>query len=375
MPENRPNILFLSDHLGHGGSRIHGATSYFLSVLPRLRRAGFPLTVCFLRNRHPAAALLERQGVKPLFLNRPRWDLAVTVTLIRLIRKQRIDLVHTAGMKGILTGRAAARATGRKCVIHLHDMLPQSAPIRILQRSMASWTDRALVISDAVGEFAREHFGIPARRIVTLYNGIDLRPYAVERSAEEKNSLKSSLGLPPDAPVIVTVGRIDSVKQQSQAILAMRSVAAAVPRARLLIVGDGPKKEEWSRLAEERGSPVIFTGQREDIPELLAISDLMVITSSSEGLSLAAIEALAAGVPVVCPRIGGLPEVVEDNRSGILTTPGRPQEIEAALIRLLQDSSLRGSFSRAARSRALSFDIRTHIKKLERIYFSVMAEI
>jgi len=374
MPENRPNILFLSDHLGHGGSRIHGATSYFISVLPRLRRAGFPLTVCFLRNRHPAAALLERQGVEPLFLNRARWDLSVTVSLIRLIRKRGIDLVHCAGMKGILTGRAAARVAGRRCVIHLHDMLPQPAPIRILQRWMASWTDRALVISDAVGEFAREHFAIPPGRIVTLYNGIDLRPYSAERTEAEKNSLKSSLGLPPQTPVIITVGRIDSVKRQSQAILAMKAVAAAVPQARLLIVGDGPKKEEWSRLAEETGSPVIFTGQREDIPELLAISDLMVITSSSEGLSLAAIEALAAGVPVVCPRIGGLPEVVEDNRSGILTDPGRPGEIEKALIRLLLDSSRRRAFSRAARERARAFDIRTHIDKLERIYFSVMAE-
>jgi len=98
-------VLFLSDHLGYGQSVYHGATTYFLQVLPALHDAT-SLTVCFLRNRHDAAGPREAVGIEPRFLNRAKWDPRALRDLVHLIRRQRIDLIHAAGVKGMLLGQA-----------------------------------------------------------------------------------------------------------------------------------------------------------------------------------------------------------------------------------------------------------------------------
>jgi hypothetical protein len=116
-------VLFVSDHLGHDGGRIHGATRYFLDVLPRLAERGVLGSVCFLRGPHPVRAQLEAGGVMPEFLGRSKLDPRTGMDVARRIRAGGAGVVHAAGMKGILSGVWAAGRCGVPCVVQLHDML------------------------------------------------------------------------------------------------------------------------------------------------------------------------------------------------------------------------------------------------------------
>lgn len=371
--EDRTRILFLSDHLGHSGGRVHGATSYFLSVLPRVDQAAFELTVCFLRGRHESAEALEKAGIQPIFLNKGKWDFTAVSDIVRLIRERRANIVHASGMKGILAGCRAARLCRVKTIIHFHDMIPQPLPIRLLQMLIAPRADRALAISNAVGRFAVEHFRIRPDRVRTLYNGIELDRFA-GLAPELKTAFKNSLGLPADAPVLIIIGRLDAVKNQAEALRVMREVVDKMPGARLLIVGAGPLEKELKTQARTLGleENVLFLGQRFDVPELLGVSDLMIITSISEGLGVSAIEALAAGVPVVCPRTGGLAEVVAHENCGYLAEPGNTHELALGILDLLRDRERRAGFSKAAREQSRKFDIGRHVRLLEECYFELM---
>ena len=137
MNRDRIKVLFVNDHLGYPGGVIHGATRYFLNVLPRLNRDEIDLKVCFFRERHPAAEQLEAAGICPIFLNRRKWDLRVLRDLIHLVREHDADILHLNGMKGCLLGRCAARVTGRHAIIHLHDVNPPGLVTGFLQRRVA----------------------------------------------------------------------------------------------------------------------------------------------------------------------------------------------------------------------------------------------
>ncbi|NCD34425.1 MAG: glycosyltransferase family 1 protein [Spartobacteria bacterium] len=365
----KSNILFLSDHLGHDHGRIHGATSYFLSVLPKIDPSRFCVTVVFLRTAHASAQHLEDEGLHPLFLNKGKWDISVLRDLVQLIRKHDIHVVHAAGMKGILAGRWAAHHCGVKCIAHFHDMKKQSLPIYLLHRMTALWTHCGLAVSRAVGSFATDYFHIPSDRVKVLYNGIDLSQF-LPISDETRIILRTALNIKSQDHVLISVGRMDTMKNQAEALRVLQEIHKTHPQTKLLLVGSGSLESTLKDMATgmQLDQHVIFTGQRTDVSDLLAISDVMVMTSIKEGLGLAAVEALATGLPVVCTAVGGLPEVVKNGVCGFLTTPGKTNELAGRVCTLLEDTSLYNAFSEKARIRAQLFDIRTHMQHLQEIY-------
>ena len=363
---SRPlKVLFVSDHLGHTNGRIHGATRYFLDVLPRLQKSPeVQLHVVFLRGYHEMAEKLEEQGITPLFLGRHKHDPRSIADLIRLIRKHEIQFVHCAGMKGILTGRLAARYNRIPCLIHLHDMIPQSPPIRWLMLCTRKWTTRTIVISDAVARFAVDHFKMALDTIVVLRNGINLAPFRMSPSHIRQAELRQQLGVPQNAPILMTVGRLHTVKGQQDAIEVLRRTQDL--SVWLVLVGEGPEKHALREYA--KGLPVVFAGQRTDIPDLLALATLLLMPSNSEGLGLSAMEALAAGTPVVAYATGGLVEIIEHNHCGMLVPTGEIDTLAAATRQLLTDPHQRESFSRHARQHAQAFSLDQHVANLLQIY-------
>ncbi len=368
MTSQALNILFISDHLGHEGGRIHGATRYFLDVLPRLyARNDIKLHTAFLRDYHESASLLQNSGVRHSFLERSKHDPRAVMDIVRLIRKNHLHLLHCAGMKGILSGRLAARMTGIPCVAHLHDMLPQCFPIRQLMQITSAWSILTIAISDAVSRFAAEHFRIPAQSITVLRNGIEIEPFQKVPPTEKLLSLRDELGIPRNAPIIISVGRLHAVKGMPDSIEVLRELQDL--DAWLLVVGEGPEEKHLRKQAE--GLPVIFAGQRMDIPDLLSLATLMLMPSYSEGLGLSAMEALAAGVPVVAYATGGLNEVVAHGQCGQLVPTGDIKILTAATRALLTDSASHEAFSCAARLHAQTFSISQHVSDLVAIYHSV----
>ena len=164
-------VLFVSDHFGHAGGVIHGATRYFLTVLPRLQQNGVELSAAFLREPHPAADRLREQGVEPRFFGRAKWNPLTVTDVWRVLKRERIEVIHAAGMKGILTARIAGRIAGVPVIAHLHDCMPVSPALARPLRWTSGWAAHTLAVSREVASFACETLNIDPAGTEVLANG------------------------------------------------------------------------------------------------------------------------------------------------------------------------------------------------------------
>ncbi|MFP4144593.1 MAG: glycosyltransferase [Phycisphaeraceae bacterium] len=370
----RLRVLVVSDHLGYADGSSHGVTTYFLDVLPRLAREGVDVRPCFLRGRHPAAAKLEAAGLAPVFLGRPRWSPRPVLDLVRLIRRQKVDVVHAAGMKGTIAARLASRVTGVACVVHFHDTSPPSPVVGLLQRRLAGWSDRALACSDAVREFAMVRFGIAPQRIETLRYGVDLaRVGRGEPGVRER--LRRQLGLGPASRCVLVTARFYPMKGHEQLIRALPRLRQLCPGAVVLLAGEGPTREATERLAHELGvaDSVRFLGYRADVPDLLAAADVLALPSLfGEGLPYSLLEAMAACRPVVASHVAGVSEIVRQEENGLLVPSGDPGALADALARVLTDPDFADALARRGRATAEACSLETHLHQLQLLYADVV---
>jgi glycosyltransferase involved in cell wall biosynthesis len=370
-PLARPlNVLMVTDHLGHANGVIHGASQYYLQVLPRLDPARFAVTLCILRGYHPFAEELGRAGIRPVFLGRGKWDVRAMGDLLRIVRDQKIDLLHCLAMKGCLFGRLAGRLTGTPALIHTHDLNDPGRVIGFLQRRIAPWTARALAVSGAVHRYTVEQLGVAPDRVETLHNGLDLAPFQAATEHDRRRA-RQELDLKPDDFAILLAGRIVESKGQRLMIGAMPRILQQQPHARLLIVGDGPDLPSCRDLAEQFGvgDAMRFTGQRRDMPHVTAAADAAVMASlQEEGFGFTALEAAAAGKPVVAFGGGAIAEIVEHGRSGFVVSRGDSDGLVNGLLHLAADPERAREMGFHGASLARRFDIRHHVQRLEELY-------
>jgi glycosyltransferase involved in cell wall biosynthesis len=369
-------VLFVQDHLGQTMGLVHGVTRYLLSTLPALDRAAVEPVLCVLTPRHPLGApMLEAEGIEPVFLAREKWDPRAVLDLIRLVRERHIDVVHVSGLKATMLGRIAALAAGRATVAHIHDARPMPSWVRLVQRRLARRTDAVIAVSHAMRRAAIEDYGMPPERVRVLYNGVLSEAYA-RVAADAGERVREELGLAPDARVIGIVGRVEPGKGIRPLLQAMPAVVASCPDAALLVVGDGPTREESERLAGDLGiaAAVRFTGHRSDVPELLAAMDVMAAPSTAEqGLGYAVLEAMCAGVPVVASRSGGPAECIVHGQSGLLVPMSDVPALAEALVSVLTDARLRDELGEGARRRSALFSVARHVDDLQAMYREIMA--
>lgn len=374
-PAGRPvRVLFVADHLGYIGGVVHGASHYYLDVLPRLNSGGaVQAAMCVLGRPHPFAPRLEERGVKLCFLGRSKWDPRALADLWRLVRREEVDVLHLLTMKSAMLGTLVARAADRPALIHLHDVNEPG----LLLRAPVRWAGRraraVLVTAEHVGAFAVRSIGVRPDRVVVVPNGVDARLYE-QPAAGTRERVRAELGISPDAAAVGVVGRVTEVKGQHVAIRAMATVRQARPDAVLVVVGDGPGLPACRALARRTGAPVVFTGQRTDVPDVLAALDLAVVPSLvPEGFGYAAAEAAAAGLPIVASASGGLRDLVKHGETGLLVQPGDDAELAAAVLCVLSDPALRGRMSTAGRALAEQYGMDRHIGALERVYAALSA--
>lgn len=370
----KPNVLFMSDHLGHPEGRLHGASTYFLNVLPLLCRQDGPVTVCFLRGHHPVAARLEECGVQPLFLGRSKQDPRAARDIVRLVRENSINIVHAAGLKGILVGRWAARKTGVSCIAHLHDANPAGALASLLHRRTADWDDCCICISRAVAQYGTAILGIPAARMAVLHNplppnaGEPADPFLVE-------SLRRDWAL-MGKHVLLVLGRLSPEKGHALLIEQGANWLRNHPDTVLWIVGEGEERPRLERLiAHVRlETQVLLAGQQENIPAVLQTADTVLIPSLQEGLSYVALEAMASGCPVAAFAVGGVPEIIEHERNGLLAAPSSIGQLLQQVDRYREDPVLRRKIILEARHSVAGRTVDTHVQDLFDVYQSVLED-
>lgn len=307
----------------------------------------------------------------------PGFDFGCVRRLARFLRDRRIDVIHAHQYTPFFYA-AAARKWGRHSPIVFteHGRFFPDLPSRkraVYNRLMLGRRDRVVAVGEDVKRALIENESLPAGRIEVIYNGINLEPFAGPRDDAERSWLRRELGIPTEAIVIAQVARLDSIKDHLTAVRAMSLAESSAPGLHLAIVGEGPARAMIEAEIEKldlRGR-VHLMGLRRDVPSILRGSDIALLTSVSEGIPLTLIEGMACGLPCVSTDVGGIREVVEDGRTGLLCPVGEPGAIAAALGRLAGDRRLRGTMGAAGRDTAESrFSERQMIDRYEELFSS-----
>lgn len=273
------------------------------------------------------------------------------------------DVLHTHQIGALWhLGRAAAQASPRTTLIHTehsdHATLARGLPQQIKSRwwwhRAGRLAQRFCCVSDDIAVSVRRWRTVPAHKVTVLRNGIDVDRFADRGS---RHGIRRGLGLPDDAFVIGTVGRLNEVKRQDLLLGAFAAIAARHPQAWLLIVGDGPEHSALAALARDLGiaSRTVFAGYQSRTERFLAAMDAFALSSRHEGLPLALLEAWASGLPVVSSAVGGIVRVVRNETNGLLFDNGDAAGLAHALERLIGDAALRGALARAGHE-----DVRSH---------------
>ena len=246
-------------------------------------------------------------------------------------------------------GVRLARAVGCPAVVqtqHLPFLVSHPRKRQAFHHAVEE-VDRLIAVSEGLRR-TYERIGVPPESFVTVPNGVAPRADRMGRS-----EAREILGLEPDRPVVLTIGRLTHMKGQWSLIDAVPGLAARFPGLAVVLLGDGPLRTSLQARAASLGisAHVVFAGHRPDARRLLAAADVFVLPSRHEGMPLAALEAMEAGLPVVATRVIGSAEVVDDGVTGALVRAGDPAELGAAVARLLADPALRRRQGAAGRRR------------------------
>lgn len=276
------------------------------------------------------------------------------------------DLVHSHLLKADMVTAVLATLAGKRSLLvagkHNDEQVMKRPLVSFIHGLLGNLPRRTIVLSDHVGRFVEQYGRVSAKSIERVYYGIDPVPFeqAAEAPAETKLALRSELGLARDDVVFICVARFAAQKAHDVLLEAFAKVRQKDPKLRLLLVGGDPfgdgverAKAHASRL--QLGDSVVFAGIRRDVPELLAMSDVFVMSSLWEGLGLVFLEAMATEIPVLATRVSAVPEVVVEGETGLLVLPSDVEDLARGFEALAHDEPLRQRLGRAGRVRVHEF--------------------
>jgi starch synthase (maltosyl-transferring) len=306
----------------------------------------------------PLPDALRALGARVHTLNiTSRFDVGAIRRLVKICRDEHFQVVHSHNVRANVHARIGAVRAGvpvRISTIHnsvyAYDVSPTKQHLyAAAERRTAAWATRIIAVSDGIASELINRYGIDPAKVVVIPNGIEpdrLQPTRTRAAVREE------LGIDASVPLVLQIGRLTPQKGYDLLIAAMPAVRERHPEVRLLCVGDGPDLELLEALAASHHmeNRIYFAGHREDVPDLLAAADLIVLASRSEGMPYSLLEAMGMGMAVVATRIGGIAEVVEDETTGVLVPAESPPALASAIIDLLGDEPRRARLGSAARS-------------------------
>jgi glycosyltransferase involved in cell wall biosynthesis len=326
----------------------------------------------------------ERGGLRTVQLPRmreeiaPLDDAATLWHLVTLMRRERFDLVHTHCAKAGLLGRVAARLAGVPAVVHTfhaltaHDYM--SARLRacyvMLDRLARPLADQYVSVAPRLAHQVVRSRIVRPGNITVVPSGVDIEALPVGAPP----SVRRELGIPADAPLVGTVGRIVAQKAPLNFVRMAAAVKRSRPDAVFIMVGDAslegrPLEQATRDEARRLGVDVVFTGYRADAAQIAALFDVYVVPSLYEGLGRALTEAMASARPVVATAVNGVPDLVEPGSTGLLARPGDPEDLADKVLWLLEHPAEGRLMGAQGRARVLStFDVGTMCSALDGIY-------
>jgi len=364
-----------------GGGAWGGGSVVVLAIVKQLIARGDEVWVVALDDE--TALHFSNAGAQPVRV--PCWlrpvnplDVVPLAFLWWLCRRQKFDLVSTHTSKGGMLGRLAARLAGVPAITHhvhgfgFHQFTPPlvKAVYVLFEKIGARCHDLMITVGEQHREFAMELGIEKGHRIRTIFNGIDIAKF----QNHDRSAIRQELGFGEDELILGSIGRLAAQKGFAYMIQAMPGIVKRHPKARLVIAGIGDLEQELRILVADTKMEkhVTFLGFRRDAPRLLAAFDVFVHPSLWEGLSISLMEAMAAGCPIVCSRIPGNIEMIEEGRTGIFSDPAKPESIVESVNRMLDDAPAgRAMAERARRFAYKQFSVERMVAENVAAYDSV----
>ncbi|MEO6445712.1 MAG: glycosyltransferase [Gemmatimonadaceae bacterium] len=370
MRPGRLRVVYCLDSFDVGGTELNA-----IRTIEQIDRDQFDVSFVALSNRGSLAERVRAAGVPihefPIRSLVSPDTVRTGLRLARFLRAQRADVLHAHDIYSNIFAVPWARVAGVPLVIASRRWWHAVVrPIHLrMNRLTYRMAHRVLANSESVGRLVEEE-GVPPGRVVVLPNFVE--DYAFEPPAAEQLALwRRELGLGEGDEVVGIVANLHPVKDHASLLRAVALVAPRRPSLRLVLVGDGSERTALESLAGELGigDRVRFAGRRPQRPTMHGLFDVSVLSSLGEGFPNSIVEAMAAGRPLVATAVGGVVDVVEHARTGLLVPPGVPAEMAAGIERLLSNPAEAGAMGRAGRERARTvFHADTVMARLADLY-------
>jgi sugar transferase (PEP-CTERM/EpsH1 system associated) len=377
--QRRPLIAHVVHRLDMGG--LENGLVNLLDALPHDR---YQHAIICLTRASEFAERLRRTDVEVIALDkRPGHDAAMYARLWRTLRRVRPDVLHTRN-SGALECLPVAFAAGVRRRVHgLHgwdmdDLDGSSRKHRMRQRLARPFVTRYVCVSRELAGWLAAAAGVSPGRITQIYNGVDTARFQAAGAARERQLMPHGFAT-ADALIVGAVGRMEAVKDPLTLVKAFVTLARRMPggaaRLRLVYVGDGSLRRSALELLHQEGMSKLawLPGARNDVPALLRSFDVFVLPSLNEGISNTILEAMATALPIVATRVGGNPELVVDNSTGLLVPAAQPVQLSAALARYAGDPALGPRHGSAGRARVeRHFSLRAMVAGYRDLYDSLL---
>ena len=355
-------VVYVRDHM-----QAAGGSTYLANTLPRFDPSRIQVSLCVLEPRHSEQRTIAIDCIHTDHIERAPGDPRRLFDLWRVLKQQQPDLLVLSGPRSMSQGRVLGRLLRIPTLVRLNWMYEITPMHRHFQHVLSSSRHRMLAVSNAVRDWAVSGFDISASRVDVLYPAHDWARYT-QTTPEVRLGMRDELDLPTQALVILLVGRlILAEKGQDVMLESLPRILQQFPDARLVLAGDGPDKAKIKALIKSAAisDKVLMLGHRNDIPELLAMSDIVIAPSTcDEAFGLVALEAHAAARPVVVSGSGGLSELVTHEHDGLVAGKNDPVALAAAVARLFCEPELCKTLVSNGLANTLRFSLDQHMDKL-----------
>jgi len=372
---NRITVLHFCEHFGGGEASLHGVARGFQWWIPAFDPARFRVLLCSRKGWDKAAGQMEQSGLQPIYLGYGKMDPRNLVKLIRLVRREKIDLIHAHGYGACTWGRIAGLLLGIPVIVHERC---NTVTVPLYQRPvewlLGRFTVLALAVSESSRRFCIEKRYMRPEAVKVLYHGIlmdDIRRV----DAPWKQACRAGRQVSGMQKIIGIVGRLESHKGHIDAFKALQMVLKVFPDVKLWVIGDGAYLEtlqEWVR-ANQMAEAVDFLGFRRDVRDLIQCFDVHLFPSHMEGTPNTLYEALAVGNACVASTADGQGEILTDGENALMFAPGDHQKMAEQLLRVLRDNALEQALRESAKALASRFDGRAAIRKMEQYYVEMVS--
>jgi len=292
--------------------------------------------------------------------------------LVRLIKERHIDVVHCHQRTAGYIASYLKSVIGIPFVVTIHDPWNRA----LFKKFYGRIFGHIVTVSEFLRQRFITDFGFQPDKVHTIYNGADSERYNLSKySKDQLTKLREGLDIKPNEKVVSLIARLYESKGQQYLIAAAKAVVEKCPNVKFLLVGNGEHEEKFRRQVSENGIEdiIIFTGYREDIPELIAISDIVVRPSDMEGFPINMLEAMLMRKPVIATAIAGVPEMITHGENGFMIEPGDVDGLAKYITTILLDEELGTKLGNAGEQIVLEkFTLKSLINKVEKIYTSVV---